>query len=573
MATSIDWMAAKRPPGSRLFGRSQRRAVAAMLSACRKLPAALLVALITWPLIAVITEATRDLQGTYDTVSRIRGIGSIFFNTLLMSLGSLALAMVIGVGLALCASRLSERMYKVAYIVGSFPLFVPALAIVMGWFFIFSPRVGYGNALLRATPLFDGPEGPINVYTLWFIIGVTGLNLASFVFMFVATALRGADPALEAAAYVSGAGWFHTQIQIVLPAIKPALYYSTVIVFLLSLGQFTAPLLLGSNAGIDVITTSIFRLTGASPPNVAGAAMLAVPVMALSGVLVVAQRRALGRLDRYASTSKGTGYSRRPRRLPALAVFAYAFVAVIPPLTGLVLVSLSNFWSQSVDWESLSFDNYRVVFDNPTFRRATLSTIQTVSITVVLSVVVSFFVAHLLVKRRLGVLGRALDLAVTLPIAVPGIIFGLGVLLSFGSPSFGLYGSRTLFVLAWLIVVLPHGVRLLAAALSQIGPDPLRAARVAGSSSAHAMLRVTLPTMRRPLAAAAMLAFVLLTQEFAAASMVRTTTNQTLSTLLYQTWDSGIYAMVATQAMVMVFVSVGGAAVVLLLGGRNRAGR
>ena len=55
---------------------------------------------------------------------------------------------------------------------------------------------------------------------------------------------------------------------------------------LLSLGQFTGPLLLGRNQGVSVITTDMFFATTSTPPDYALAAAIGSPLL-IFGVIVL----------------------------------------------------------------------------------------------------------------------------------------------------------------------------------------------------------------------------------------------------------------------------------------------
>ena len=73
-----------------------------------------------------------------------------------------------------------------------------------------------------------------------------------------------------------------------------------------------------------------------------------------------------------------------------------------------------------------------------------------------------------------------------------------------------------------------------------------------------ANLKVVLPLMRAALGGAAALIFVLLTHEFAASVLVRSSTTQVMGTVLYDYWGNGSYPLVAAIALVMSVVTAVG---------------
>ena len=74
---------------------------------------------------------------------------------------------------------------------------LPAIASVIGWTFLFSPRPGYLNALLRNLPWWNHlTEGPVDVYTMPWIVILTGFGLTSFVYLFVSAGFQNVNSEL-----------------------------------------------------------------------------------------------------------------------------------------------------------------------------------------------------------------------------------------------------------------------------------------------------------------------------------------------------------------------------------------
>ena len=120
-------------------------------------------------------------------------------------------------------------------------------------------------------------------------------------------------------------------------------------------------------------------------------------------------------------------------------------------------------------------------------------------------------------------------------------------------------------MLAYNFLVLPHGTRMVMSGMAQINPQLESAARVSGSTLPGAIWRVLVPLLRRNLASAAMLMFILLSHEFAASSLLFGANTQVLSTLQYGQWDTGTYPGVAAIALIMVVIAVAGIALIALL--------
>ena len=93
-----------------------------------------------------------------------------------------------------------------------------------------------------------------------------------------------------------------------------------------------------------------------------------------------------------------------------------------------------------------------------------------------------------------------------------------------------------MIVLVYVTLMLPFATRMQLAALTSLGDGYVEAARVSGSNVIGANLKVVIPLLRSAFGGAAALMFVLLTHEFAASVLVRSSTTQVMGTVLY---DSG----------------------------------
>ena len=115
-----------------------------------------------------------------------------------------------------------------------------------------------------------------------------GIYYAPYVYMFTASALRNMDPSLEEAAEISGASAFATLFSVTFPLIMPAIISGMLLSFIVMLGIYGIPAVLGAPTNINVLTTYIFKLTNWSPPLYNTAAAVAIILMVVTGVLVFA---------------------------------------------------------------------------------------------------------------------------------------------------------------------------------------------------------------------------------------------------------------------------------------------
>ncbi|HEU0170321.1 MAG TPA: iron ABC transporter permease [Acidimicrobiales bacterium] len=496
-------------------------------------------------------------------------IGRTITYTIGLAVGSLVIALVLGTLLAWAATRLPRRLGFLR-LFPILPIVVPAIANVVGWAFLLSPRPGYLNAWLRKLPWWNHlTEGPIDVYTMPWIVIITGFGLTAFVYLFVSAGFENIGSEHIEAAQVSGSPPWKVFLTVTLPLLRPTLIYGGGVALLLGLGQFTGPLLLGANGGISVITTDMYRQVSQTPVEYGVAAALGSPLLVFGIVVVLVQKLLLGNQRRFV-THGGRAFRSggRPSRMAAVAIVLYALVATVLPIAALVVVSLSNFWSGEIQTEFFSLNNFRTIFEHASVTEAIGNSVRFSLVAVAISLPLGFVAASLLVRGRQFRVQRAiLDFVVSMPLGIPAVIFGVGFLLTYTEGPFVLYGTPWVVILVYVTLMMPFATRMQLSALIALGDAYTEASRVSGAGVLRTNLRVILPLMRSSLGGAAALMFVLLTHEFSASLLVRSSTTQVMGTVLFDYWGNGGYPLVAAVALVMTLVTAIGVAVAMALGG------
>ncbi|HEY4331003.1 MAG TPA: ABC transporter permease subunit, partial [Ilumatobacteraceae bacterium] len=502
--------------------------------------------------------------------------GSIVRNTVLLAVGSVVIALVVGTLMAWSAYNLPRRLRFLA-VLPILSIMVPPLAQVTGWVFLFSRKVGYLNTFLRHLPWWSSlRRGPVDVNTLPWIVIITAIMLVPFVYLFVLTSLRAMDASTFEAAAISGAGSTKSFVQIILPSLRPALVYSGSICLVLGLGQFTAPLILGRQAEINVITTSMYAASNSAPPDFGLASAYGSPLLILGVLVILVQRMLTKNRERYQTLStRGHRSANAGHKLAAVPILAYVFIAIMLPIAALLVVGLSPFWSGTIDFGAFTLNNFRKAYHDPNVVSAVKTTLDAVVIATAIVVPLGFACATAMVTRRgPGKVLRAIyEFLVGLPLSVPGIVFGAGILYAYSQGSIILYGGISIFVVAYVTALLPFVTRMMQSGLVSTGESVVEASRVAGAGVIRTQLAVVVPIMRGSIAAAAGVALALLSQEFAASSMVRSREHNSLGPLFYDVWSQGYVSQASVLALTMCAISVVTVAVAMAIGGRGAVER
>lgn len=529
--------------------------------------------LVLSPVLQLQWRAFLDGGSAFARMQDLPRIGTTLSTTVVLAILSSVLAVFMGTLLAWCASMLPQRVRRVGELAPLLPLVVPAVAAVTGWIFLLSPRVGYLNMALRSLPGLDTlEEGPFDIYSVTGIIIITGMLLSSFVYVFVFTGLKNMGQELEAAAAACGASPTMRFFTITLPLLRPSIIFATGVVFLLGLGQFTAPLLLGRTAKIDVLTTEMFYLTERFPVDFGLGAALGFPILALGLLVVLFQKLALGEQRRFVVVSARSKYNvRETRWWAAVVIGLYLLVTTVLPLLALIYVSVSPFWTGSLIVPELTLRHWSSVLGNRGLVDAIWTSVKTSVIGIAILIPLGFFMAFALLQstRIAKPVRMAIDLFATLPIAVPASLMGFGLLFVYSQPPIQIYGTTAVLVVTYVTLMIGHSTRLQFTTLVATGQEFLEASKASGAGPIRSLFQVLLPMCRKGIAATAALTFVLLFHEFSASLMVRSARTQVIGSVMYDVWAGGIYSQVAVLALIMVVVTVVGVCIAGWLGGTD----
>lgn len=504
--------------------------------------------------------------GNYVEVLTSRDFVELLGTSLGVALIGTVGALLIGTGLAWLTARTDAPGRRVLEAVSIMPMMVPPLVGAFAWDILASPRSGILNIVLRALHV----PVTINIYTLGGIGFVFAIYYAPYVYLFAAAALRNMDPALEEAAALCGASHLGTILRVTLPLILPALLSAALLVFVLLIQLFSIPAVLGEAGGVHVMSVRIWELIGFTPPKVNQASALGVLMLAITVTLVILQNRMLARRSFVTVAGKGlrpTPVALGAARWPLAALgFAYLLSVVLLPYAALLFIALrkSLFFSTLtaiVDVRQFSLDQVAVAFGDPVVRQSLTNSLLVALGTVAVGSLLYFAVAYIVHRTRLPG-RRALELISIMPVAIPGLIIGLGYLWSWISIPVGIYGTLWIIVAAYVSQFSPQGVRAIAGSLVQIHPELEEGARLCGAGFLYTLRRVVVPLAWPGILASMILLLVLSFRELATALFLYTSNTQVFSLTMFDFWQRGSTSLVAVMALVqsailLVIVTIG----------------
>jgi iron(III) transport system permease protein len=541
---------------------------------------AILGFLVVYPVLTLLVGALTDTNPVVDglsfshlsighflTVAANPNVAEALFNTLLACGGGTAIAVAIGLLFSWIVVRTNTPFRGFIAAASILPLFAPPLVAGVAWSILGSPKTGLINTVFK----WAGLDWHVDFYSLSGLIFVFGIYYAPYVYMFTASALRNMDPSLEEAAEISGASAFSTLFTVTFPLIMPAIVSGMLLSFIVMLGIYGVPAVLGAPANINVLTTYIFKLTNWSPPLYNTAAAVAIILMLVTGALVLLQQKILS--GRSYTTVAGKAFRPRsldlgPWRWLTFGLGAlYLLVVVVLPTLALIVAAFRKFLfirdvNALFDARAYSLMHFNAIFDNPLTLRSIYNAIEVGLITAVLGGALAFAIGYTIHRTRLPGRG-AIDLISTVPVAIPGLVVGVAYLWAWIGIPGGLYGTIWILALAFIARFMPDTVKALSTSFMQIHRELEEAAWVCGRGTLATIGSIVLPLARPGVVASMTLLFVLSIRELGSSLFLYTSDTMVMSVLLLDYYEGGNIGKTAAFSLVQT-VLLG-----ILIGGAN----
>ncbi|HEY0223599.1 MAG TPA: iron ABC transporter permease [Pseudolabrys sp.] len=434
------------------------------------------------------------------------------------------------------------------------PPFLGAIA----WELLAAPNSGLLNKIFRAVTGAEQDEHLFNIYTMTGIIFVISCYTFPYVFVLVANSLDRTPGELEDASSILGGGRWYTARRITIPLVLPALLAGALVAFLQAMTLFGSPAILALPAGFHTMTTKIWSLFQYPPkPELAAAASL--PLLILTVFLLRAEHMILGRRG-YSVVGGKYG---APRLIPLhnwrWAAFIICLLVLMLPVF-LPYAALFNAAFSPVATTFLTFKNatmhniYFVLFDLSAASLALKNTVILGTATATIGTLIAVVIAY--VTARQAVRGwRVLGFLATAPIAIPGIVLGVGLFLSYTRPPFVLYGTLWILLIAFVTIALPSAYQQLQAAFRTIHPELEDASRILGATRLRSLWEITAPLLRTGVIATWCFIFVGVMRELSAAIILFTSETKVISVLIYDLNESGDLGAISVIGIGMLIIT------------------
>ena len=473
------------------------------------------------------------------------------------------------------------------------PIFVSPMVMGFGYVVSMGP-VGFYSLWLKDILGFI----PWNIYSFTSIVIIAGLTHVPHVYLYASSALKSLGSDVEEAARVAGASPLQVMFNVSLPMITPALAYAGVLVFFLGFEVFGLVLVLGDPEGHMVLATYLYKLTNKlGTPSYHLMAAVAVCLVMVTMPLVMVQRWLLKSANKFVSIKgKGARSKAMPlgrwKWLAFVLIFGWLMFTIIMPMSGIVLRSFVQYWGEGVKLaDVLTLQHFREILEQPALIRGIVNTVL-IGVIGGACAVICYCAIALAMHRKPDMITRFLDYSVLVPRAVPGLLAGLsflwvflfvpswmdgvlrgmdnGVALWLSEHAIPVLRSlrSTIFALwlAYSVVWLAYGMRLISTALLQVGPELEEAARAVGATRGQVTRDVTVPLIKYGLLGAWLMVFLIFEREYSTGVYLLSPGTEVIGAMLVSLWATGSTDLVAALSFINISLVAIGLGVALRFG-------
>lgn len=438
----------------------------------------------------------------------VRGL----MNALAIAFWSTLTAFAIAMPLAFLADRCDFPGKKIFSALVLVPMILPPFVGAIG----FKAIIGQTGALNTAL-VHLGLMDPNNLYD-WLgegrflgVVLLTALHLYPILYLNISAALANIDPAMEEAATNLGCTGLPRFFKITLPLIMPGVFAGGAIVFIWGMTELGVPLMFDYTEVTSVHIFQGVKEIGGNPYPYA----LAMVLLAMTVVLYTLSKVVFGRSN-HAMMAKATSH-RTPRKMGVvgslLCIAAFGGVAALAfvPHAGVVLVSFSHDWYQTILPKTWTLDHYEEALGHSLTVPSITNSLKYASLATLADIIIGVLIAYVVVRTTLPA-RHLLDALAMLPLAVPGLIlaFGYVAMTQDGKIFEALSPANDPFlilVIAYAVRRLPYVVRSAAAGLQQSSVALEEASLNLGANYFKTLRKITLPLIAANLIAGGLLAF------------------------------------------------------------------
>lgn len=457
------------------------------------------------------------------------------YTSLYISVLSVITCGIVGVAMAFLLARYEFPGRKILSVLVMVPMALPPLIGVLSFMFLY----GESGIIPRALKeLFGMQQVPFSLKGIWGVLAVHTFTMYTYFYMTASAAISGLDPSLEEAAYNLGANRWQVWRKVIIPMLTPAIVASSLLVFMISMASYTAPLIFGIER---TMTMQIYLSRTNGNLDMAATQSTILSIVSIGFLFLM---RWYQSKRNYQNQSKGVSVHRTEvksavGRYSAMVLSILGVIVLLLPILVLVLISFSvdATWTTQVLPPKYTVQHYIDLFTDkktwePIRNSFEMSFIATLG-NIIFGVAAAYAIARLQFKGK-----SLLDVLIMLPWALPGTVVAINLIAAFNEKSVFsanqiLVGTFWILPLAYFVRHLPLVFRSTSATLAQMDASVEEAARNLGASWWYSFRRVVFPMALGGILAGTLIAFVEGIGEFVASILLFSVNTRPISVEIF----------------------------------------
>lgn len=525
--------------------------------------------LVALPMVFIILQAIFPHLGAHSFQAPFSAFQQFFeqseawrpiLNSIRLGLSVVLVSAVIGIPLGTLRGLFHlpcPQLWDVLFLI---PFLIPPYIAALSWMTALQPS-GY------LSQLFGFQLGGF-LFSFSGMAAIMGFSLFPLVYLAVSRSMASAGGRLADVARVCGATPIKAFFRVTLPLSLPAIGASLLLVFTLAIEEYGVPSALGSSVGLLMMTTMIERKLADWPIDLSGAAVNALILVAIAMLAYFIQRRLTHNNNIETTTGKPVktvNYSLGVWKYPVYCLLGLTvLVTIVIPVGSMILSSFTQTLSGGLHWNNVTNNNYMQLFTHDSDSVSAIKNSLMLALgTAVCAGVIGFLSAWCVTGQKVKG-GIIIDVLSLLPVCLPGIVVGVGLILLWNQPFWPatIYGTWAILLFSYTCLLLPYPVRYVNTALLQLGQNLEAAARVHGGSVFQTLRRITLPLVAPSLFASMLIVFAIASRELVTSLLLAPAGFMTVSIFVWRQFEQGVIGQGMAMAVISILISL----VCMLLG-------
>lgn len=534
--------------GGRVAMRARRLALVA--------PAGVLFGLMLfWPLYSILLRSLNQrgravfdsiYWGNYLAIAKDDLLRQVVLESLMLAIAATAITVMLAFPTAYIISRLSRQMSSLMMVVIVMPFWVSIIVRL----FAFTTILGQQGIINTGLAAFDLGPLPLLYNTFATITGMVAY-LLPYLILILVSAMRAIDVSLLTAARTMGAAERRVFLDVYFPQIRPTLLSGTVLVFVLALGFFLTPAILGGphNLTIPIFIQQQIQIYQWGKAAAMGVVLLLVSTL---GYLIALRVGGKGILAPVQSGTRGAAADEPLRLTGTTLICAAALGAVMIILILPLLIVIPTAFTETTQIRfppvGFTWKWFAEVVTSDTWVEAFLKSVRVGLATAVLSTLSGLALARAGARMGSGFWQGVIQVIAIAPLIVPVILLAIGIFDVQGR--LGLIGTDAGLVLAHAVLCVPLTFLVLANALSFVDISMEQASWTMGAGNIRAFWSIVVPNIIPAVIGSLIISFVTSWDE-AVIAMFQTSFDKTLPVTIYSLLRSGITPAVSAVAAIV----------------------